>query len=80
MYNQGNMRLHVDLFIRYVSNNVYSDNNHGHPQSILNIHVFLTFFSSLYFMTTFVAYFRSDIDIIGLFVGRDENEWVGGIV
>ena len=29
MYNQGNMRLHVDLFIRYVSNNVYSDNNHG---------------------------------------------------
>ena len=31
MYNQGNMRLHVDLFIKYVSNNVYSDNNHGHP-------------------------------------------------
>ena len=21
MYNQGNMRLHVDLFIKYVSNN-----------------------------------------------------------
>ena len=42
MYNQGNMRLHVDLFIKYVSNNVYSDNNHGQPQSILNI--FLTFF------------------------------------
>ena len=40
MYNQGQMRLHVDLFIKYVSNNVYSDNNHG----------------------------------------RDENEWVGGIV
>ena len=51
MYNQGNMRLHVDLFIKYVSNNVYSDNNLGQPQSILNI--FLTFFSSLYFMTTF---------------------------
>ena len=66
MYNQGNMRLHVDLFIKYVSNNVYSDNNHGQPQSILNI--FLTFFSSLYFMTTFcVAYFRSDIDIIVFF-------------
>ena len=31
MYNQGNMRSHVDLFIRYVSNNVYSDNNHGQP-------------------------------------------------
>ena len=41
MCNQGNMRLHVDLFIKYVSNNVYSDNNHGQPQSILNI--FLTF-------------------------------------
>ena len=41
MYNQGNMRLHVDIFIKYVSNNVYSDNNHGQPQSILNI--FLTF-------------------------------------
>ena len=28
-----------------------------------------------------MAYFRSDIDIIRfLFVGRDENEWVGGIV
>ena len=45
MYNQGNIRLHVDLFIKYVSNNIYSDNNHGQPQSILNI--FLTFFSSL---------------------------------
>ena len=42
MYNQSNIRLHVDLFIKYVSNNVYSDNNHGQPQSILNI--FLTFF------------------------------------
>ena len=41
MYNQGNMRLHVDIFIKYVSNNVYSDNNHGQPQFILN--VFLTF-------------------------------------
>ena len=41
MYNQGNMRLHVDLCIKYVSSNVYSDNNHGQPQSILNI--FLTF-------------------------------------
>ena len=29
MYNQGNIRLHVDLFIKYVSNNVYSDNNYG---------------------------------------------------
>ena len=28
---------------------------------------------------TFVAYFRSDIDIIVFFVGRDENEWVGGL-
>ena len=46
MYNQGNMRLLVDLFIKYVSHNVYSDNNHGQPQFILNI--FLTFFSSLY--------------------------------
>ena len=45
MYNQGNMHLHLYLFIKYVSNNVYSDNNHGQPQSILNI--FLTFFSSL---------------------------------
>ena len=51
MYNQGNMRLHVDICIKYVSNNVYSDNNHGQPQSILNI--FLTLFSSLYFIATF---------------------------
>ena len=35
MYNPGNMRLHVDLFIKYVSSNAYSDNNHGQPQSIL---------------------------------------------
>ena len=49
------MRLHVDLFIKYVSNNVYSDNNHGQPQSILNI--FHTFFSSLHFMTTFCGLF-----------------------
>ena len=55
MYNQGNMRLHVDLFTKYVSNNVYSDNNHGQSQSILNI--FLTFISSLYFMTTFCGLF-----------------------
>ena len=55
MYNQGNMRLHVDLFIKYVSHNVYSDNNHGQSQYILNI--FLTFFSSLYFMTTFCGLF-----------------------
>ena len=55
MYNQVNIRLHVDLFIKYVSNNVYSDNNHGQPQSISNI--FLTFFSSLYFMTTFCGLF-----------------------
>ena len=27
-----------------------------------------------------MAYFWSDIDIIVFFVGRDENEWVGGIV
>ena len=33
MYNQGNIRLHVDLFIKYVSNNIYSNNNHGQPQS-----------------------------------------------
>ena len=52
---KANMRLHVDLFIKYVSNNVYSDNNHGQPQSILNI--FLTFFSSLYFITTFCGLF-----------------------
>ena len=59
------MCLHVDLFIKYLSNNVYSDNNHGQPQSILNI--FLTFFSSLYFMTTFCGLF-SDIDIIVFFL------------
>ena len=78
MYNQGNMRLHVDIFIKYVSNNVYSDNNHGQPQSILNI--FLTFLVAYTLWQPFVAYFRSDIDIIVFFVGRDENEWVGGIV
>ena len=75
MYNQGNIRLHVDLFIKYVSNNVYSDNNHGQPQSILNI--FLTFFSSLTLWQPFVAYFRSDIDIIAFFVGWDENKMRG---
>ena len=79
MYNQGNIRLHVDLFIKYVSNNVYSDNNHGQPQSILNI--FLTFLVAYSLWQPFVAYFQSDIDIIGFFfVGRDENEWVGGVV
>ena len=44
MYNQGNMRLHIYLFIKYVSNNVYSDNNHGQPQIIhYVINIFLTF-------------------------------------
>ena len=62
MYNQGNMRLHVDLFIKYVSNNVYSDNNHGQPQSILNI------FLICLVAYTCVAYFRSDIDIIVFFL------------
>ena len=57
MYNQGNMRLHVDLFIKYVSNNVYSDNNLGQPQSILNI--FLTFLVAYTLWQPFVAYFRS---------------------
>ena len=28
----------------------------------------------------FVAYFRSDIDIIVFFCWGDENEWVGGII
>ena len=78
MYNQSNIRLHVDLFIKYVSNNVYSDNNHGQPQSILNI--FLTFFSSLYFMTTFCGLFGLILISLFFFVGRDENEWVGGII
>ena len=79
MYNQGNMRLHVDLFIKYVSNNMYSDNNHGQPQSILNI--FLTLFSSLYFMTTLCGLFSVWYWYhFFFFVGRDENEWVGGIV
>ena len=55
MYNQGNMHLLVDLFIKYVYKYVYSDNNHGQPHSILNI--FLTFFSSLYFITTFRGLF-----------------------
>ena len=53
MYNQGNMRLHVDIFIKYVSNNVYSDNNHGQPQSILNI--FLTFLVAYTLWQPFVA-------------------------
>ena len=69
MHNQGNMRLHVDLFIKYVSNNVYSDNNHGQSQSILNI--FLTFLWLIFGLI---------LISLCLFVGRDENEWVGGIV
>ena len=67
MYNQGNMRLHVDIFIKYVTNNVYSDNNHGQPQSILNI--FLTFLVAYTLRQPFVAYFRSDIYIIVFFCG-----------
>ena len=57
MNNQGNMRLHVDLFIKYVSNIMFilTTTYHDQPQSILNI--FLTFFSSLYFMTTFCGLF-----------------------
>ena len=80
MYNQGNIRLHVDLFIKYVSNNVYYDNNHGQTQSILK-NIFLTFFSSLYFMTTFLwLIFGLILISLFFFVGRDENEWAGGIV
>ena len=60
------MRLHVDIFIKYVSYNVYSDNNHGQPQSILNI--FLTFLVAYTLWQPFVAYFRSDIYIIGFFL------------
>ena len=78
MYNQGNMRLHVDLFIKYVSNNVYSDNNHGQPQSILNI--FLTFFSSILYDNLLWLIFGLILISLFFFVGRDENEWVGGIV
>ena len=74
MYNQGNMRLHVDLFIKYVSSNVYSDNNHGQPQSILNI--FLTFLVAYTLWQPFVAYFRSDIDIIVFFCWAGWK-WVG---
>ena len=36
-----------DGLVKYVSSNVYSDNNHNQPQSMLNI--FLTFFSSYTF-------------------------------
>ena len=60
------MRLHVDIFIKYVSNNVYSDNNHGQPQSILNI--FFTFLVAYTLWQPFVAYFRSDIYIIVFFL------------
>ena len=78
MHNQGNMRLHVDLFIKYVSNNIYSDNNLGQPQSILN--------NIPYFFQQLILYDNLLWLIFGLilislffFVGRDENEWVGGI-
>ena len=74
MYSQGNMCLHVDLFIKYVSNNVYSD-NHGQPQSILNI--FLTFLVAYTLWQPFVAYFCSDIDIIVLFFCWAGWKWVG---
>ena len=74
MYNQGNMRLHVDLFIKYVSSNVYSDKHHGQPQSILNI--FLTFLVAYTLWQPFVAYFRSDIDIIVFFCWAGWK-WVG---
>ena len=70
MYNQGNIRLHVDPFIKYVSNNVYSDNNHGQPQSILNI--FLTFLVAYTLWQPFVAY----IDIIVFFCWAGWK-WVG---
>ena len=66
MYNQGNMRLHVYLFIKYVSNNVYSDNNHGQPQSLYWIYSLL-FLVAYTLWQPFVAYFRSDIDIIVCF-------------
>ena len=37
MYNQGNMRLHVDLFIKYVSNNcqVYIDITNNWQRKLL---------------------------------------------
>ena len=71
--------LHVDLFIKYVSNNVYSDNNHDQPQSILNI--FLTFFSSFIFYDNLLwLIFGMILISLFFFVGRDENERVGGIV
>ena len=76
MYNQGNMRLHVDLFIKYISNNIYSNNNLGQPQSILNI--FLTFFI-LYDNLLWLIFGLILISLF-FFVGRDEHEWVGGIV
>ena len=78
MYNQGNMRLHVDLFIKYVSSHVYSDNNHGQPQSILNI--FLTFLVAYTLWQPLWLIFGLILISLFFFVGRDENEWVGGIV
>ena len=51
----SNTAIYKDCNVKYVSNNVYSDNNHGQPQSILNI--FLTFCISLYFMTTLCGLF-----------------------
>ena len=62
MYNQGNMRLHVDLFIKYVSNNgqFYIDITNNWTKKTVNKaekSIFLTFFSSLYFITTFCGLF-----------------------
>ena len=80
------MRLHVDLFIKYVSNNgqFYIDiiNNWQRKRLIkLKSLYSLLFLVDYTLQQPFVAYFRSDIDIIGFFfVGQDENEWVGGII
>ena len=54
MYNQGNMRLHVDIFIKYYQIMFILTTTMA-SQSILNI--FLTFFNSLYFMTTLCGLF-----------------------
>ena len=85
MYNQGNIRLHVDLFIKYLSNNgqFYIDITNNWQIKLL---ITLKSLYSLLFLVDytlkqpFATYFRSDIDIIVFFVGRDENEWVGGII
>ena len=77
------IRLHVDLFIKYVSNNVYSDNNHGQPQCLYWIYSLL-FLVAYTLWQPFVAYISVwyVISLVFNFVGnaRDENEWVGGIV